>query len=69
MLDVLFVSPGNSKTSYQILSNKYSAIETPTWALLLSESCRSIGYPCKILDANAVDFIIETVGPLSSTCI
>ncbi len=53
MIDVLFISPGNSKASYQALSNKYSAIETPTWALLLAQSCRSIGYTCKILDVNA----------------
>lgn len=59
MLDILFVSPGNSKASYQVLSNKYSAIETPTWALLLSESCRSIGYSCKILDANAETLSLE----------
>ncbi len=59
MLDILFVSPSNSKASYQVLSNKYSAIETPTWALLLSESCRSIGYSCKILDANAESLSLE----------
>ena len=53
MIDILFVSPGNSKASYQALSRRYSAIETPTWALLLAQSCRSIGHTCKILDVNA----------------
>ena len=59
MLDVLFVSPGNSKASYQILANKFSAIETPTWALLLAESCRSIGYKVSLLDANAENLNLE----------
>ncbi len=59
MLDCLFVSPGNSKGSYQELSVKYSAIETPTWALLLAESCRSIGYKVGILDVNAENLSLE----------
>jgi anaerobic magnesium-protoporphyrin IX monomethyl ester cyclase len=53
MIDVLFISPGNSKGIYQELSNDYSAVEPPTWALLLAESCRSKGYTVKIIDANA----------------
>ena len=53
MIDVLFINPNNAKNIYQDLSNKYAAIETPTWALLLSESCRSRGYTVKILDCLA----------------
>ena len=52
-LDVLFVNPGNHKKIYQDLSKDYSAIETPTWSLLLAESCRSVGYKVSILDSNA----------------
>jgi anaerobic magnesium-protoporphyrin IX monomethyl ester cyclase len=52
-LDVLFVNPNGSKKIYQELSNKYSAIETPTWSLLLAESCRSVGYEVGILDTCA----------------
>ena len=52
-LDVLFVTPGNAKRIYQDLAKDYSAIETPTWSLLLAESCRSVGYNVAILDANA----------------
>ena len=52
-LDVLFVNPGNHKKIYQDLSKDYSAIETPTWSLLLAESCRSVGYGVAILDACA----------------
>lgn len=52
-LDVLFVHPGDAEILYQGLSNKYSAIETPTWSLLLAQSCRSIGYGVAILDCDA----------------
>ena len=41
MNDVVFIIPNNSAGVYQELSGKYSAIETPTWALLLAESCRA----------------------------
>ena len=47
MLDVTFIVPNNSNVTYQQLSNKYSAIETPTWALLLAESCRKKWFQSK----------------------
>jgi len=53
MIDALFVVPGNPEGVYQALSEDYSAIETPTWALLLAESCRSIGHEVAILDVSA----------------
>ena len=53
MIDALFIVPGNAKGIYQSLSEDYSAIETPTWALLLAESCRSVGYNVGILDVSA----------------
>ena len=53
MIDVVFITPQNSSGIYQGLSKKYSAIETPTWALLLAESCRSKGYKVSILDCLA----------------
>ena len=52
-MDVLFINPANSKKIYQDLSKDYSAIETPTWSLLLAQSCRSQGYKVGILDALA----------------
>mgnify|MGYP001580841069 FL=1 len=58
-LDVLFVNPGNHKEIYQDLESKYSAIETPTWALLLAQSCRSGGYNVGILDVNAERLSLE----------
>lgn len=53
MIDVLFIAPGNPSGIYQDLARDYSAIEPPTWALLLAESCRSIGHTVGIIDATA----------------
>jgi radical SAM superfamily enzyme YgiQ (UPF0313 family) len=39
--------------AYQELSKDYSAIEPPTWSLLLAQSCRSKGYRVAILDCAA----------------
>ena len=50
-LDCLFLVVSSSKKSYQKLSETYSAIEPPTWALLLAQS-RADGNEVKILDAN-----------------
>ena len=52
-MDILFINPGASKLIYQKLSNNYSAIEPPTWALLLAQSCRSVGFKVSIIDVNA----------------
>lgn len=61
MIDVLFISPGNSSGIYQELSKDYSAIEPPTWALLLAESCRSKKFSVSIIDANAEQLNAEKV--------
>ena len=53
MLDVLFVNPDSSSAAYQGLAKEYSAIEPPTWCLLLAESCRSRGFTPAILDCDA----------------
>ena len=52
-LDVLFVSADSSIQAYQELAKTYSAIEPPTWALLLAQSCRAKGYEPAILDCTA----------------
>lgn len=53
MIDALFINP-NSASAYQKLANIYSAIEPPTWCLLLAQSCLSKGYKVEILDADAL---------------
>ncbi|MBP0021219.1 MAG: cobalamin-dependent protein [Cyanobacteria bacterium SBLK] len=52
-LDVLFVNPNSSAKAYQDLAKTYSAIETPTWALLLAQACRANGFEVAILDCDA----------------
>lgn len=52
-LDVLFVHPGAAHIIYQELSKDITAIETPTWSLLLAEACRSKGFGVGILDCDA----------------
>lgn len=52
-LDVLFVEADSSGSAYQDLSKVYTAIETPTWSLLLAASCRAQGYGVAILDQTA----------------
>ncbi len=53
-MDVLFIIPNSSKKIYQNLANNFSAIETPTWALLLASSMRKYDYSCEILDCDAL---------------
>jgi len=60
-LDVLFVNADAPAKAYQDLSKEYSAIEPPTWSLLLAESCRAKGYGVGILDANAERLTDEQV--------
>lgn len=52
-LDLLLINPGNAEGIYQGLSGRYSAIETPTWALLLAQSCQAAGFGVELLDVNA----------------
>lgn len=58
-LDVLFVNADAAARSYQDLSRDYSAIEPPTWSLLLAQSCRAKGYGVAILDASAENLTDE----------
>jgi radical SAM superfamily enzyme YgiQ (UPF0313 family) len=52
-IDVVFINPNSSYLVYQDLSKIYSAIEPPTWSLLLAESARSKGFEVSILDCDA----------------
>lgn len=58
-IDALFVNPDSSAKAYQGLAQIYSAIEPPTWALLLAESCRSKGFGVNILDCDAEKLTLE----------
>ncbi len=58
-MDALFINPNSSAKAYQDLATVYSAIEPPTWALLLAESCRSKGFEVGILDTDAERLSLE----------
>jgi anaerobic magnesium-protoporphyrin IX monomethyl ester cyclase len=58
-LDALFINPDSSANAYQGLAATYSAIEPPTWSLLLAESCRSKGFGVGILDCDAERLSLE----------
>ena len=50
--DVVFINPSVGG-NYQSLQSKYTAIEPPTWSLLLAESMRDSGFKVSIIDVNA----------------
>ncbi len=52
-LDVLLINADSSGKAYQGLSTTYSAIEPPTWSLLLAQSLRAVGLEPAILDCCA----------------
>jgi len=58
-MDVVFVTPDSSLLAYQGLAKVHSAIEPPTWSLLLAESCRSKGFKPAILDCDAEKLTLE----------
>jgi radical SAM superfamily enzyme YgiQ (UPF0313 family) len=58
-MDALFVNPDSAAKAYQGLAKVYSAIEPPTWALLLAESCRAKGFRVGILDCDAEKLTLE----------
>jgi anaerobic magnesium-protoporphyrin IX monomethyl ester cyclase len=60
-MDIVFINPSNAANLYQDLSDKLTAIEPPTWALLLAESVRSQGFSTAIIDANAEKLTDEEV--------
>jgi len=59
-IDVVFINPsiGNN---YQSLKSKYTAIEPPTWSLLLAQSMRSYNFKVSIIDANAENITEEQI--------
>ncbi len=59
-MDVIFVNPSVG-LNYQSLKSKYSAVEPPTWALLLAESMRSFGFKVSIIDANAEEITLDEI--------
>lgn len=65
---VTFVIPSSAAQAYQALANKYSAIEPPTWALLLANAVRVEGHdPCILdFDAEPTD-VVEAAEKIAQT--
>ena len=59
-IDVVFINPSVG-SNYQILQNKYTSIEPPTWSLLLAQSMRKFGFNVSIIDVNAENLSNEDV--------
>ncbi len=59
-MDVLFINPSVGQ-NYQSLKSKYSAIEPPTWSLLLAESMRKFGFKVSIIDVNAEEISLDEI--------
>lgn len=53
MIDVLFINSNAPEKIYQELAKDFTAIEPPTWSLLLAEACRKQGFSVAILDCDA----------------
>jgi len=67
-LDILFINPNSSSEVYQELAELYTAIEPPTWALLLAESCRSKGNNVGILDTDALRLTDKSASEFIGEC-
>lgn len=52
MLDLLIIHPNSSRT-YQALASSESAIEPPTWSLMIAGAVRKNGFSVEILDCDA----------------
>ena len=60
-MDIVFINASNATNLYQGLADKLTAIEPPTWALLLAQSVRSQGFSTAIIDANAEKLTDEEI--------
>ena len=58
-MDALFITPDSSAKAYQDLAKTFSAIEPPTWSLLLAQSCRAKGFEVGIIDGDAERLSLE----------
>jgi anaerobic magnesium-protoporphyrin IX monomethyl ester cyclase len=63
---VLFIHPGNQRSTYQGLSGEYTAIATPVWTLLLAGHIRSRGVDVAIHDTNVCGWSEEICQDLLS---
>ncbi|MEW6482922.1 MAG: radical SAM protein [bacterium] len=66
-VEILFINPGSHKKTYQNLSSeKYTAISTPVWTMLLANYTRKKGYPVAIYDVNVEGWNEDTAKEIMS---
>ncbi len=58
-IDILFIHPNAAKKIYQDLSKKFSSIEPPIWAGMLTSHCLHHGFAAEILDTDAENMDAE----------
>jgi radical SAM superfamily enzyme YgiQ (UPF0313 family) len=64
--DVVFIHPGNLRSTYQALANEYTAIAPPVWTGLLAESIRRAGYRVAVYDSNVEGWSREKISSFLS---
>lgn len=64
-LDALIINPGNTRSVYQELSIKFSAIEPPIFCGLFANFLRKKGHSAKIIDVPAENIAPEQVAELA----
>ena len=64
MLDFLIINPGNRINVYQKLATELTAIEQPTFALLVARYLMHKGYSVKVIDIPATSLTPEQVAKL-----
>lgn len=67
-LDLVLINPGCRAEIYQSLASDMSAIEPPTWCLLIAEFMRSHGYSVDIIDAEALHLTPEATARGAIDC-
>ena len=64
MLDFLLINPGNRKKVYQELGEEISAIEQPTFSLLVLTYLKKLGYSVDVIDVPAIDLSDDKIAQL-----
>jgi len=65
-VDVVFIHPGNLRSTYQALANEHTAIAPPVWIGLLAENIRCSGYRSAIYDSNVEGWSQEKISAFLS---
>jgi radical SAM superfamily enzyme YgiQ (UPF0313 family) len=62
--DLVIINPPNRQAIYQVLADKFAAIEPPVWAGLLATFIRRRGFSVEVIDAEAEDLSAQQVAEI-----